>query len=278
MCTYSPPNKFLSWSSSYVDPGRRKQLSLSCFAQRRTKSGSALAANVLGTSVRSFSGTCSMYCARLHSLSSPDQALQQGSFSQQLHAQVMPGLTSRLMSEVAEVMPESLDLDFGFSAEGCKLGVFDPAKLCRAGSSFSQLWSDCEAVAQSKLESVRPFCTTSSDEEAANMLALQCYQLSELLIIRYKALTRRGSNLDFYCMSTACLKVCSTYILNVRLQQHFTHASWGSSVFALQLVWGLPADESLKAWVCGNMLCNMAVAASNLQMVCSSCTIWTLPM
>ena len=225
-CTCSPPHKLLPRSPSYVFPGKRKQLSLSVFAQRHTKPRSILTPNVLGTSARSLNRSCLMYCARSYSLSSPDQALQQGSFSQQLHARAMPGLTSRLMSEVAEVMPESLDLDFGFSAERCELGVIDPAKLCRAGSSFSQLWSDSEAVAKSKLESLRrPLCSTS-DEEAANKLALQCHQFSELLIIKYKALTRGGSNLDFYCMSTACLKVCSTYAVSIRLPQHFTHASW----------------------------------------------------
>ena len=268
-CECLPLNKLPSRSSSHVDQtGRRKQLSFSCFAQRCMKPRSTLTANVFVISARSLNGVCSVYCARSHSVSSPDQALQERSLSQELHVRGMSSLTSRLKSELAEVLPESLDLDLDFSAESCGLGVVDPAKLCRAGSSFSQLWTDCEAVANSKLESLcRPFCSSSSNEEAANRVALQCHQFSELLIIKYKALTRGGSNLDYYCMSTACLKVCSTYALSIRLQQHFKRTSWGSSVFALQLVWGLPADESLKAWVCGNMLCNMAVAANKLQMV-----------
>ena len=161
--------------------------------------------------------------------------------------------------KLSEVLPADIDLDLNFDSHQNITSLLNSLEARGAGKSLIQLWSLCEPLTESFLKRYRVILSESG-EQPANELAVHIHMFCNKLVNMTTSEADTNRNMDTYTVCHMCLQVCSPVVLNDKPYWCFT-----ASMFVLQLLWHMNADNNLKAWVCGTVLCKMAAAAGRVQ-------------
>lgn len=165
--------------------------------------------------------------------------------------------------EVSQLLPTNFDLDLDLSIAGCLSSCLDPDKLAaKSGNQLSKLWSESGSLARVKLAAT-PLAARQADSQHILQCGLFCIELVNV----YQPLRSGGQHADFYALACLCLKVgdvqktgCTLHNPSASSPCHMLILSCHTLIPQLctnapQRAWLLPADQNLKGWVCGTILC-----------------------